>query len=387
MGDRRVLFVCQGTGCVSSKSPEIQAVLEKEIKESGLEDVHVKLTGCHGFCQQGPIIIVEPDGIFYGLVGLDDIPEIVESHLVNDKQVERLFYKEPATGTPIPRYDDIPFYSKQTRIVLKDCGKINSEEIDDYIEVDGYKALTKALTEMRPDDVIEEVKRSGLRGRGGAGFPTGLKWQFCRDAEGDQKYLICNADEGDPGAFMDRSILEATPHSVIEGMVIAGYAFGANTGYIYVRTEYPLAIHRLRIAVDQAKERGFLGENILGSGHGFELILFEGAGAFVCGEETALMASIEGNRGMPRPRPPYPAQSGLFDKPTTINNVKSLALVSPIILNGAEWFSNIGTEKSKGTAVFALTGKVANSGLIEVPMGTTLREIIYGIGGGILNNQ
>ena len=387
MGDRRVLFVCQGTGCVSSKSPEIQAVLEKEIKESGLEDVHVKLTGCHGFCQQGPIIIVEPDGIFYGLVGLDDIPEIVESHLVNDKQVERLFYKEPATGTPIPRYDDIPFYSKQTRIVLKDCGKINSEEIDDYIEVDGYKALTKALTEMRPDDVIEEVKRSGLRGRGGAGFPTGLKWQFCRDAEGDQKYLICNADEGDPGAFMDRSILEATPHSVIEGMVIAGYAFGANTGYIYVRTEYPLAIHRLRIAVDQAKERGFLGENILGSGHGFELILFEGAGAFVCGEETALMASIEGNRGMPRPRPPYPAQSGLFDKPTTINNVKSLALVSPIILNGAEWFSNIGTEKSKGTAVFALTGKVANSGLIEVPMGTTLREIIYGIGGGILNNK
>ena len=387
MGDRRVLFVCQGTGCVSSKSPEIQAVLEKEIKESGLEDVHVKLTGCHGFCQQGPIIIVEPDGIFYGLVGLDDIPEIVESHLVNDKQVERLFYKEPATGTPIPRYDDIPFYSKQTRIVLKDCGKINSEEIDDYIEVDGYKALTKALTEMRPDDVIEEVKRSGLRGRGGAGFPTGLKWQFCRDAEGDQKYLICNADEGDPGAFMDRSILEATPHSVIEGMVIAGYAFGANTGYIYVRTEYPLAIHRLRIAVDQAKERGFLGENILGSGHGFELILFEGAGAFVCGEETALMASIEGNRGMPRPRPPYPAQSGLFDKPTTINNVKSLALVSPIILNGAEWFSNIGTEKSKGTAVFALTGKVANSGLIEVPMGTTLREIIYGIGGGFLDNK
>jgi NADH:ubiquinone oxidoreductase subunit F (NADH-binding)/(2Fe-2S) ferredoxin/Pyruvate/2-oxoacid:ferredoxin oxidoreductase delta subunit len=387
MGDRRVLFVCQGTGCVSSKSPEIQAVLEKEIKESDLEDVHVKLTGCHGFCQQGPIIIVEPDGIFYGLVGLDDIPEIVESHLVNDKQVERLFYKEPATGTPIPRYDDIPFYSKQTRIVLKDCGKINSEEIDDYIEVDGYKALTKALTEMRPDDVIEEVKRSGLRGRGGAGFPTGLKWQFCRDAEGDQKYLICNADEGDPGAFMDRSILEATPHSVIEGMVIAGYAFGANTGYIYVRTEYPLAIHRLRIAVDQAKERGFLGENILGSGHGFELILFEGAGAFVCGEETALMASIEGNRGMPRPRPPYPAQSGLFDKPTTINNVKSLALVSPIILNGAEWFSNIGTEKSKGTAVFALTGKVANSGLIEVPMGTTLREIIYGIGGGFLDNK
>ncbi|MFC1803188.1 NADH-quinone oxidoreductase subunit NuoF [Thermoproteota archaeon] len=387
MGKGRVLFLCQGTGCVSSKSPEIQNALEKEINEAGLEDVQVKLTGCHGFCQQGPIIIVEPDGIFYGLVGLDDIPEIVESHLVKDKQVDRLFYKEPATGTTIPKYEDIPFYSKQTRIVLKNCGKINPEEIDDYIEVDGYKALKKALTEMKPDDVIDEVKRSGLRGRGGAGFPTGLKWQFCREAKGGQKYLICNADEGDPGAFMDRSILEATPHSVIEGMVIAGYAFGANTGYVYVRTEYPLAIYRLRIAIAQAKDRGYLGENILGSGHNFELILFEGAGAFVCGEETALMASIEGNRGMPRPRPPYPAQSGLFGKPTTINNVKSLSLVPPIILNGAEWFSNIGTDKSRGTAVFALTGKVANSGLIEVPMGTTLREIIFGIGGGILDNK
>ncbi len=383
----RVLFVCQGTGCVSSKSPEIQTALENEIKEKGLEDIQVKLTGCHGFCQQGPIVIVEPEGIFYGLVGIDDVPEIVESHLVNGKPVNRLFYTEPVTGSPIPKYDDIPFYSKQTRIVLKNCGKINSEEISDYIKVNGYEALRKSLTEMKPEDVIEEVKQSGLRGRGGAGFPTGLKWQFCRDVEGDEKFVICNADEGDPGAFMDRSILEATPHSVIEGMVIAGYALGANTGYIYVRTEYPLAIQRLNIAIRQAKEKGFLGENILGSGHDFDLILFEGAGAFVCGEETALLASIEGNRGMPRIRPPYPAESGLFGKPTTINNVKSLALVSPIILNGAEWFSNYGSEKSKGTAVFALTGKVANSGLIEVPMGATLREIIFGIGGGPPDNK
>jgi NADH:ubiquinone oxidoreductase subunit F (NADH-binding)/(2Fe-2S) ferredoxin/Pyruvate/2-oxoacid:ferredoxin oxidoreductase delta subunit len=384
---RRVIFVCQGTGCVSSKSPELQTALEKEIDESGLEGVQVKLTGCHGFCQQGPIIIVEPDGIFYGLVELDDISEIVNSHLVNDEPVDRLFYKEPKTGNPIPKYENIPFYSKQTRIVLKNCGKINSEDINDYIKVDGYKALKKALTKMNPNEVIDEVKRSGLRGRGGAGFPTGVKWQFCRDAKGDQRYLICNADEGDPGAFMDRSILEATPHLVIEGMVIAGYSFGANIGYIYVRTEYPLAIDRLKIAIIQAKEKGFLGKNILDSGHDFDLILFEGAGAFVCGEETALMASIEGKRGMPRPRPPYPAQSGLYGRPTTINNVKSLALVPPIILNGAKWFANIGTEKSSGTAVFALTGKISNSGLIEVPMGTTLREIIFGIGGGILDDK
>jgi NADH:ubiquinone oxidoreductase subunit F (NADH-binding)/(2Fe-2S) ferredoxin len=383
----RTLFVCQGTGCVSSKSPEIQSALEKQITEANLEDVQVKLTGCHGFCQQGPIIIVEPEGIFYGLIGVDDVPEIVESHLVNNEQVERLFYKEPVTGKSIPRYEDIPFYSKQERIVLKNCGTINSEDIEDYIAVDGYKAMEKALTGMTPDEVIEQVKASGLRGRGGAGFPTGLKWQFCRDAKGDQKYLICNADEGDPGAFMDRSILEATPHSVIEGMVIAGYAFNATKGYIYVRAEYPLAIQRLRIAIDQARERGYLGKNIKGSDHDFDLTLFEGAGAFVCGEETALMASIEGKRGMPRPRPPYPAVSGLFGKPTTINNVKSLSLISPIILKGAEWFASIGTEKSKGTAVFALTGKIANSGLIEVPMGTTLREIIYGIGGGILDGK
>lgn len=383
----RTLFVCQGTGCVSSKSPEIQVALEKSIKEANLDDVQVKLTGCHGFCQQGPIIIVEPEGIFYGLVGVDDVPEIVESHLVNGKQVERLFYREPVTGEAIPKYENIPFYSKQERIVLKNCGKINSEDIEDYIKVDGYKAMEKALKTMTPDEVIDTVKASGLRGRGGAGFPTGLKWQFCRDAKGDQKYLICNADEGDPGAFMDKSILEATPHSVIEGMVIAGYAFGATKGYIYVRAEYPLAIQRLRIAIDQARVKGYLGKHIMGSGHDFDLILFEGAGAFVCGEETALMASIEGKRGMPRPRPPYPAVSGLFGKPTTINNVKSLSLISPIILNGAEWLSNIGTEKSKGTAVFAITGKVANSGLIEVPMGTPLREIIFGIGGGILDGK
>lgn len=383
----RTIMVCQGTGCVSSKSPEIMNALKDEIKKTGLNDIDVKLTGCHGFCQQGPIVIVEPEGIFYSAVAVKDAAEIVVSHLQNNKPVERLFYIEPVSGDPVPKYKDIPFYSKQQRIVLSNCGKINAEDINDYIDQKGYEALKKALTEMTPDKVLETVKGSGLRGRGGAGFSTGMKWQFCKDAPGDEKYIICNADEGDPGAFMDRSILEANPHAVIEGMVIAGYTVGAKTGYVYVRAEYPLAIERLRIAIAQAEEKGFLGGNILGSKHSFELKVFEGAGAFVCGEETALMASIEGKRGMPRPRPPFPAQSGLFGKPTTINNVKSLSSISPIILNGADWFAGIGSEKSKGTAVFALTGKVANCGLIEVPMGTTLREIIYGIGGGLLEDK
>jgi NADH:ubiquinone oxidoreductase subunit F (NADH-binding)/(2Fe-2S) ferredoxin/Pyruvate/2-oxoacid:ferredoxin oxidoreductase delta subunit len=383
----RTILVCQGTGCVSAKSPVIQDALEEEIKKAGLDNIDIKLTGCHGFCQQGPIVIVEPDGIFYSTVEVKDAPEIVESHLQNNKPVERLFYKDPVSGDPIPKYKDIPFYSKQQRIVLANCGKINPELIEDYLDLDGYKALKIALTDMSPDEVLNAVKESGLRGRGGAGFSTGMKWQFCKDAQGDQKYIICNADEGDPGAFMDRSILEANPHAVIEGMVIAGYTVGADTGYVYVRAEYPLAIERLRIAIAQASDKGFLGDNILGTDHSFTLNVFEGAGAFVCGEETALMGSIEGKRGMPRPRPPFPASSGLYGKPTTINNVKSLASIGPIILNGADWFAGIGSEKSKGTAVFALTGKVANCGLIEVPMGTPLREIIYGIGGGLLENK
>jgi NADH:ubiquinone oxidoreductase subunit F (NADH-binding)/(2Fe-2S) ferredoxin/NAD-dependent dihydropyrimidine dehydrogenase PreA subunit len=387
MGNSRTLYVCQGTGCVSSQSPRIQDELINKIKAVGLKDTKVKLTGCHGFCQQGPIIIIEPEGIFYGLVKIDDIAEIVESHLINNIHVERLFYKDPVTKTYIPNYKDIPFYSNQTRIVLNNCGKINPEDINDYLDVDGYKAFEKVISKMSSEEVIDRVKVSGLRGRGGAGFPTGLKWELCRTSIGDQKYVICNADEGDPGAFMDRSILEATPHSIIEGMLIAGYAIGAKVGYIYVRTEYPLAIDRLKKAITQASERGFLGNNILDSGFDFELILFEGAGAFVCGEETALISSIEGKRGMPRTRPPYPAESGLFGRPTNINNVKSFALIPSIILNGADWFSSIGSEKSKGTAVFALTGKIKNSGLIEVPMGTPLRKVIYEIGGGILEDK
>jgi NADH-quinone oxidoreductase subunit F len=386
-GNGRTVLVCQGTGCVSAKSPEIRAALKEEIQKAALSDINVKLTGCHGFCQQGPIVIVEPEGIFYSAVAVKDTADIVESHLKNGNPIERLFYRDPVTGDPIPKYEDIPFYSKQQRIVLANCGKINAEDINDYIELNGYDALKKALTEMTPEEVLSSVKDSGLRGRGGAGFSTGMKWQFCKDAPGDEKYIICNADEGDPGAFMDRSILEANPHAVIEGMVIAGYTVGANTGYVYVRAEYPLAIERLRIAIAQASDRGYLGQNILGTDHSFELNVFEGAGAFVCGEETALMGSIEGKRGMPRPRPPFPAQSGLYNKPTTINNVKSLASTPPIILNGADWYAGIGSEKSKGTAVFALTGKVANCGLIEVPMGTSLREIIFGIGGGLLEGK
>ena len=380
---QRTVLICQGTGCISSNSEQIRVALEEEVERAGLADVKVDFTGCHGFCQQGPIVVVEPEGTFYTHVQLEDAEEIVRSHLVGGKPVERLFYRDPVTNEAIAKYSDVVFYKKQKRLILRNCGHINPENIDSYISVGGYEALKKVLSSMSPEQVIDEVKRSGLRGRGGAGFSTGQKWEFCYKAPGNEKYMICNADEGDPGAFMDRSIMEGDPNTVLEGMIIAAYAIGASEGYIYCRAEYPLAIKRLYIAIEQAEERGFLGKDILGSGFNFSVHVKEGAGAFVCGEETALMASIEGKRGMPRPRPPFPAQSGLWDKPTNINNVKTLASIPVIIGQGAKWYASIGTDKSKGTAVFALTGKVANSGLVEVPMGMPLREIIFDIGGGI----
>jgi NADH-quinone oxidoreductase subunit F len=383
MQNQRTIFVCQGTGCFSTGSDAVYEALKAEVARQELRDIEVDFTGCHGFCEQGPNVVVEPEGIFYTHVQAEDAPEIVGSHLRDGEPVERLFYRDPVTGKAIPYYSEINFYKKQQRVILRRCGRINPEKIDHYIDQGGYRALRKALLEMTPERVIEEVKRSGLRGRGGAGFPTGRKWEFCHNARGDKKYVICNADEGDPGAFMDRSILEADPHAVIEGLIIAGYAVGATEGYIYVRAEYPLAVKRVHIALEQAQGRGFLGRDILGSGFDFMVHIKEGAGAFVCGEETALMASIESRRGMPRPRPPFPAQSGLEGKPTIINNVKSLASVPIIIDHGADWFTTIGTEKSKGTAVFALTGKIANSGLVEVPMGTPLSTIIFDLGGGI----
>ena len=380
---QHTIFFCHGTGCVSGKATEAREALEKEVAELGLDGVKVDFTGCHGFCQQGPIAFVEPEGIFYTHVSVDDVPEIAHSHLRDGKPVERLFYKDPISGKTVPYFKDINFYVKQQRIVLRHCGLINPERIEDYIGVGGYQSLRKALLEMTPEQVIDEVKCAGLRGRGGAGFSTGMKWEFCHNAPGTQKYMICNADEGDPGAFMDRSTMEGDPHTVIEGMTIAAYAIGASEGYIYIRAEYPLAVKRVRLAIKQAEEKGFLGENILGSGFSFRLHVKEGAGAFVCGEETALMASIEGKRGMPRSRPPFPAQSGLWGKPTNINNVKSLATIPVIIAKGANWYAQIGTEQAKGTAVFALTGQIANSGLVEVPMGIPVQEIIFDIGGGI----
>jgi NADH-quinone oxidoreductase subunit F len=382
-GNKRTIFICQGTGCVSGKSLELTEALKKAVAEQGLKEVNIDFTGCHGFCEQGPVAIVEPEGIFYTHVSVADAPEIVESHFKNGKPVERLFYKDPVTDQAIPYYKDIKFYSMQQRIILRNCGRLNPERIEDYIATGGYESLKKVLKEMTPEQVIEEIKRSGLRGRGGAGFPTGMKWEFCHKAPGDQKYMICNADEGDPGAFMDRSTMEGDPNTVLEGMTIGAYAIGASEGYIYIRAEYPLAVKRVRLAIKQSEEKGFLGDNILGSGFSFHIHVKEGAGAFVCGEETALLASIEGKRGMPRSRPPFPANSGLWGKPTTINNVKSLATVPVIIARGADWYASTGTEKSKGTCVFALTGKIANSGLIEVPMGIQLRKIIYEIGGGI----
>jgi len=381
--NHRTIYICQGTGCVSGKSLEITEALSRAIAEMGLNGVKIDFTGCHGFCEQGPLAIVEPEGIFYTHVTIADVPEIVTSHLRDGKPVERLFYKDPVTGQAIMYHNDIKFYSMQQRIILRNIGHINPERIEDYVAVGGYESLRKVLKGMTPEQVIDELKRSGLRGRGGAGFSTGTKWEFCHNAKGDQKYMICNADEGDPGAFMDRSTMEGDPCTVLEGMTIAAYAIGASEGYIYIRAEYPLAVKRVRLALKQAEGKGFLGKNILGSNFSLNIHVKEGAGAFVCGEETALMASIEGKRGMPRSRPPFPATSGLWGKPTTINNVKSLATVPVIIAKGADWYASIGTEKSKGTCVFALTGKIANSGLIEVPMGIKLRKIIYEIGGGI----
>ena len=383
MQNQRTIFVCQGTGCVSSGADAVYQALQEEIAHLGIKNIEVDFTGCHGFCEQGPNVVIEPEGIFYTHVQAEDAAEIVSSHLRDGEPVKRLFYCDPVSGKAIPQYSEINFYQRQQRVILRNCGHINPEKIDHYIVAGGYSALHKALLEMTPEQVVEEIQKSGLRGRGGAGFPTGRKWEFCRNASGDKKYMICNADEGDPGAFMDRSILEADPHAVIEGLTIAGYAIGASEGYIYVRAEYPLAVKRIRIALEQAQGKGFLGNNILDSGFDFIVHVKEGAGAFVCGEETALMASIESRRGMPRPRPPFPAQSGLEGKPTTIDNVKSLVSVPVIIDRGADWFANIGTEKSTGTAVFALTGKIANSGLVEVPMGTPLSTIIFDIGGGI----
>ncbi len=383
MPRKRKVLVCRGTACISGGGDAVYEALRAELKKQGVTGAEIDFTGCHGFCQQGPNVVVEPDGIFYTHVDADDAADIVTSHLRDGQPVERLFYHDPVTGEAIPKYSDIKFYQEQERVVLRNCGHINPERISDYIERGGYQSLKKAVFMMTPEEVIDLIKHSGLRGRGGAGFPTGTKWEFCRKSPGDQKYMICNADEGDPGAFMDRSILEADPHAVLEGLAIAAYAIGASEGYVYIRAEYPLAVKRLHTALEQAQEKGFLGKGILDSDFNFTVHIMEGAGAFVCGEETALIASIESRRGMPRPRPPFPANSGLDGKPTIINNVKTLAAVPVIIEKGADWFAGIGTEKSKGTAVFALTGKIANSGLVEVPMGTPLSHIVYKVGGGI----
>jgi len=383
----QTLLVCKGTGCIAGGSDNIYNALQREVESAGLRNVKVDFVGCHGFCQRGPIVDIEPEGYFYTEVQVEDVAEIVRSHLVEGRPVERLFYHDLVTNEPIPLYHNVPFYEKQHRIILRNCGHINPERIDDYLAAGGYQGIRKALIEMTPEQVIEEIRKSGIRGRGGAGASTAFKWEACRRSPGNEKYLICNADEGDPGAFMDRSILEADPHSLLEGMLIAGYAIGANQGYIYCRAEYPLAIHRLEIALEQMKEHGLLGDNILDSGFKFQINIKEGAGAFVCGEETALMMSIEGSRGMPRPRPPFPADSGLWGKPSNINNVKTLVSSCRIIEDGADSFASIGTEKSKGTAVFALTGKTRNSGLIEVPMGMPLADIIFDIGGGIIGGK
>ena len=380
------ILVCQGTGCTSSKSPEILENFRRLIEEKNIENVRVIKTGCFGLCSKGPIVIIRPEDTFYSMVKPEDCEEIINTHILGGKIVERLLCKE-LNGAVVNRLDELPFYKKQMRIALKNCGVINPEDIDEYIAFDGFKALEKVITTMSQDEVIEEISKSGLRGRGGAGFPTGKKWSFVKAENSEQKYVICNADEGDPGAFMDRSILEGDPHSVIEAMAIAGYAIGASKGFIYVRAEYPIAVKRLQIAIEQEREYGLLGKNIFGTDFSFEVEIKLGAGAFVCGEETALIESIEGKRGQPRVKPPYPAKYGLWYKPTLINNVETYANITRIILNGADWYSSIGTETSKGTKVFALGGNVNNVGLVEVPMGTTLREIIYDIGGGIPNGR
>ena len=386
----RHVLVCGGTGCTSSGSPKIIAKLEEEFAAKGLTDkVKIVKTGCFGLCERGPIMIVYPEGSFYSRVGVDEITRIVDEHLIGGNPVKEFLYEETVDGDEIKSLDDTAFYKKQHRVALRNCGVINPENINEYIGRDGYKALGKVLTEMTPEDVIQTILDSGLRGRGGGGFPTGMKWKLARNIvpDADMKYVCCNADEGDPGAFMDRSVLEGDPHVVLEAMTIAGYAIGAKQGYIYVRAEYPIAVERLNIAIAQAREAGMLGKDIFGTGFDFDIDLRLGAGAFVCGEETALMTSIEGNRGEPRPRPPFPAEKGLFQKPTILNNVETYANIPQIILNGADWFAGMGTEKSKGTKVFALGGKIKNTGLVEIPMGTTLREVIDEIGGGIPNGK
>jgi len=385
---RSHVMVCGGTGCTSSNSDRIAKCFEEEIANKGLDkEIQVVRTGCFGLCELGPVVVVYPEGVFYSRVKEEYVPEIVEEHLLKGRIVKKYLYGESVTEEGIKPLEETGFFKKQQRVALRNCGLINPEDIKEAIAFDGYKALAKVLTEMTPEEVISEIKKSGLRGRGGGGFPTGVKWEFAYNQKETPKYVVCNADEGDPGAFMDRSVLEGDPHSVLEAMAIAGYAIGANHGYIYVRAEYPLAVKRLQIAIDQAREYGLLGKNIFNTGFDFDIEIRLGAGAFVCGEETALLNSVMGKRGEPRPRPPFPAVKGVWEKPTIINNVETYANISAIILNGAEWFSSIGTEKSKGTKVFALGGKINNTGLVEIPMGTTLREIIFEIGGGIPNGK
>jgi len=383
------IIVCQGTGCVSGDAEQLYFLLEKELAELNLDDsVQLTGTGCHGFCQKGPLVVIEPEGFFYSKVSPDDISDIARSFLPDGRPVDRLFYHDLTIGKKLACYHDLPFYYKQQRLVLRNCGHINPENIDDFLVAGGYQAARMAISEMTPEQIINEVKQSGLRGLGGAGFSAGRKWEACYMEKAEQKYVICNADEGDPGAFQDRSVLEGDPHSVLEGMIIASYAVGASRGYVYVRAEYPLAVRRLRIAITQARERGFLGKGILGSSVDFDIEIFQGAGAFVCGESTALVLSIEGKRGLPKPSPrPRTTQTGLWGKPTLLNNVKTLANIPLIINNGSAWFASRGTENSKGTAIFSLTGNVVNSGLVEVPMGTRLRDIIFDIGGGIPNGR
>ena len=380
------ILVCHGTGCTSSKSPQILEIFRRILKEKNIDNIRVIMTGCFGLCAKGPIVIIRPEDAFYAMVTPEDCEEIIQTHIVEGKRVERLLCKD-IDGKIVNSLDELNFYKKQKRIALKNCGVINPEDIDEYIAFNGYEALERVLREYTQDEVIDIIKKSGLRGRGGAGFPTGKKWELTKASEGKQKYVVCNADEGDPGAFMDRSILEGDPHAVLEAMEIAGYAIGADRGFIYVRAEYPIAVHRLKIAIEQARNYGILGKNIFGTGFNFDIEIRLGAGAFVCGEETALLESIEGKRGQPRVKPPYPATAGLWGKPTLINNVETYANIAQIILKGSDWFSSIGTENSKGTKVFALGGNVNNIGLVEVPMGTTLREIVYDIGGGIPNGR
>ncbi|HKL42727.1 MAG TPA: NADH-quinone oxidoreductase subunit NuoF [Clostridia bacterium] len=385
---RSHILICGGTGCVSSGCKTVKVALEKSLKKFNLNhEIKIIETGCHGFCEKGPILVFYPEGVFYCEVTPEAVDNLVEEHILKGRIVEELLFTEPITNKNIPSYTEIDFYKKQKRNILDNCGKIDPESIEEYVATGGYESIGQVLTYMSPEEVIDEIKQSGLRGRGGGGFPTGLKWQFARKSESDKKYIICNADEGDPGAFMDRSLLEGDPHRIIEGMIIAGYAIGANEGYIYVRAEYPLAINRLQIALNQANDYGLLGENLFSSGFNFKLQIKAGAGAFVCGEETALMNSIEGKRGMPRPRPPFPAENGLWGYSTNINNVETFANVPYIMSIGADEYSKVGTENSTGTKVFALTGKINNTGLAEVPMGITMREIIYDIGGGIHENK